>query len=368
MVVDARTSKLAKLLVGYSAKVEPGDWVVIRGTAEATPLMHELVRETLAAGGHPTVLWDDDQVSELLLRNGNDEQVTFVSPVDELTIGKADALIRIGAPQNTRALSGVDPARQRLQQRARRPLFDEYLRRGDAGELNWVVTQYPCPALAQEADMGLADFADFVFGATLVDREDPIAEWQQLHDMQERLVEWLAGKKHVEVRGPNAELSLSIEGRTFVNSDGHHNMPSGEIFTGPVEDSVEGWIRFTYPAIHAGREVEGIRLAFEDGVVTEASADKNEAYLQTLIDSDEGARRVGEFAVGTNDGITRFTKSILFDEKIGGTIHMALGAGYPSTGSVNESAIHWDMICDMRDGSEILVDGERFYRNGRFEV
>ena len=365
---DPRTTKLAKLLVEYSARVQPGDWVVIRGTVAGAPLVRELVRETLAAGGHPTVLWDDEQVSEILLRHSSDAQIEYISPMEPLPYAQADALIRIGAPENTRALAGVDPARQRLQQVARRPLMEEYLRRGDAGELNWVVTQYPCPALAQESDMGVSDYADFVFGATLVDREDPIAEWQRVHDMQERLVQWLRGKRRVVVRGPNAELSLSIEGRTFINSDGRHNMPSGEIFTGPVEDSVEGWIRFTYPAIHAGREVEGIRLAFEQGVVVEATAEKNEAYLQTLLDSDEGARRVGEFAIGTNDGISRFTKSILFDEKIGGTIHVAVGAGYPSTGSVNRSAIHWDMICDMRDGSEILVDGDLFYRNGKFLV
>ena len=234
-MIDPRTAKLAKLLVVYSARVKPGDWVVIRGTVAGAPLVREVVRETLAAGGHPSVLWDDEQVSEIMLRSADDEQIEYVSPLERLPYAQADALIRIGAPENTRALSGVDPARQRLQQVARRPLMAEYLRRGDAGELNWVVTQYPCPALAQESDMGLSDYADFVFGATLVDRDDPVAEWGRVHAMQERLTQWLRGKKRVVVRGPNADLRLSIEGRQFINSDGRHNMPSGEIFTGPVE-------------------------------------------------------------------------------------------------------------------------------------
>ena len=189
-----------------------------------------------------------------------------------------------------------------------------------------------------------------------------------MHDRQQQLVDWLKGKDRVHVRGPHIDLTLSIAGRTFINSDGKRNMPSGEIFTGPVEDSVNGWVRFTYPAIRGGREVEGVEFEFVDGKVVRASADKNEEYLISQLDSDEGARYLGEFAVGTNYQIQRFTKSILFDEKIGGTVHMAVGAGYPETGSRNRSSVHWDFICDMREDSEILVDGELFYRNGEFQV
>ena len=163
-------------------------------------------------------------------------------------------------------------------------------------------------------------------------------------------------------------LTLSVEGRTFINSDGKHNMPSGEVFTGPVEDSANGWVRFTYPAVHGGREVEGIELAFEDGKVVKATAKKNEDYLLQMLDIDDGARYLGEFAIGTNFGIQKFTKNILFDEKIGGSFHMAVGAGYPDTGSQNKSAIHWDMICDMRDGGEIWVDGEQLYKDGAFVI
>ena len=216
--------------------------------------------------------------------------------------------------------------------------------------------------------MSLEEFEDYVYGTTFADEEDPIARWLEIHEQQQRLVDWLKGKKRVEVKGPNVNMTLSIEDRIFVNSDGKNNMPSGEIFTGPVEDSAKGWVRFTYPAVNAGREVEGIELQFEDGKVVKASAKKNDAYLNTMLETDPGARFLGEFAIGTNKKINRFIKNILFDEKIGGTIHMAVGAGYPETGSKNRSSIHWDMICDMKDGGEITVDGELFYRSGEFMI
>jgi len=214
--------------------------------------------------------------------------------------------------------------------------------------------------------MSLNAYTDFVYQATFADQPDPVARWQEVHQTQQRLVDWLSGKQQVTVKGPHVDLSLSIAGRTFINSDGKKNMPSGEIFTGPVEDSANGWVHFTYPAIRGGREVEGVRLEFTDGKVVGATAEKNEDYLISQLDIDEGARYLGEFAIGTNYGIDRFTKSILFDEKIGGTFHIAVGAGYPETGSLNKSSLHWDFICDMRTESEIRVDGELFYQNGRF--
>ena len=216
--------------------------------------------------------------------------------------------------------------------------------------------------------MSLSDYADFVYGACLVDQDDPQEQWWALSDRQQQLIDWLAGKDEVRVQGPHVDLTLSIAGRSWVNSNGRKNMPSGEIFTGPVEESVNGWVEFSFPAIYAGREVEGIALRFVAGRVANASARKNEAFLLETLDIDAGARFLGEFAIGTNDGIKQFTKSILFDEKIGGTIHMAMGNGYPETGSKNKSALHWDMICDMRAGGKIWVDGELFYDAGRFMV
>lgn len=242
------------------------------------------------------------------------------------------------------------------------------MQRSAEGTYRWTFTQYPCGAYAQEADMSLRTYEDFVYAATFCDQADPVAARHAVSNQQQHLVDWLAGKKHVQVTGANIDLSLSIEGRTFINSDGKRNMPSGEIFTGPVEHSVNGTVRFSYPAIHMGREVEGLELEFKDGKVIRASARKNEAFLLSQLNTDEGARYLGEFAFGTHYGIKQFTKSIMYDEKIGGTLHMAIGAGYPETGSTNRSSIHWDLICDMRQDSDVVVDGEVFYKNGEFQV
>ncbi len=216
--------------------------------------------------------------------------------------------------------------------------------------------------------MSLSDYEDFVYGACMPDLDDPVGYWREFSAWQQKIVDWLEAKEHVHVIGPDTDLELNVAGRTFVNSDGHHNMPSGEVFTGPVEDSVEGHVTFSYPAIHQGREVTGVQLWFEEGRVVRATARKNEPFLLETLDTDEGSRYLGEFAIGTNEGITRFTSQILFDEKIGGSFHVALGAGYPETGSKNESAIHWDMICDLREGGQIWVDGELLYENGKFVI
>jgi aminopeptidase len=365
---DPRMNKLAQILVQYSTSVQPGDWVIINANTAAMPLAQATYREALRAGGRVTVQLEDESLQEINLREASEDQLRWISPFEHMAVHEADVRINILGAHNTRSLSGTDPARARLVQTARRALFETYLERAAQGRLRWVLTQFPCQAYAQEADMSLAEYEDFVYGATFADRDDPVAEWQRVHDEQQRLVDWLKGKQNVVVRGPNSDLRLSIAGRFFKNSDGKNNLPSGEIFTGPVEESVEGWIRFTYPAVFRGRVVDGVELRFEAGRVVEAKAAQNEEFLLTMLDSDEGARYLGEFAIGTNFGIQRFTKSILFDEKIGGSIHVAVGNGYPETGSKNRSAIHWDFICDMRDNSEIWVDEELFYKNGKFVV
>jgi len=279
-----------------------------------------------------------------------------------------EAMILIKSKMNTRSLNNVDPQKQRIWTQARGPIKEAFLNRAASGDLRWGITMFPTEAHAQDADMSLAEFEDYVYRTTFSDRDDPIAEWNRIHDEQQRIVDWLNGKENVIVKGPNVDLTLSIKERVFINSDGTNNMPSGEIFTGPVEDSANGWIRYTYPAITEGREVSGIELIFEKGRVEKATAEKNEEFLNTMLDADEGARYLGEFAIGTNYMIDRFIKNILFDEKIGGTIHLAVGAGFPETGSVNKSVIHWDMICDMRDGSQIIVDDELLYENGEFRI
>jgi aminopeptidase len=359
---------LAQLLVQYSVNVQPEEWVYITGNVAAEPLINEVLKAVLEAGGHPTILMDSAALSETKFKYASDTQLKWVSPVDKMLMEEADVLISLRATTNTRALNGIQPDKQQTYSKARRGLMETYMQRAAEEKLKWVVTQYPCPAYAQEADMSLDDYADFVYQATFTDKDDPVAAWQELHDQQQKIVDWLKGKKEVVLKSPNVDLSLSIEGRTFINSDGKKNMPSGEIFTGPVEDSANGWVEFTYPAITSGREVSGVRLEFKDGKVINASAKKNEAFLISQLDSDEGARYLGEFAIGTNYGIQQFTKSILFDEKIGGSFHMAVGSGYPETGSKNKSSIHWDFICDIKEDSEIHVDGELLYKNGKFMI
>ncbi|MFZ0545959.1 MAG: aminopeptidase [Candidatus Promineifilaceae bacterium] len=367
-MADPRIVRLAKLLTHYCVEVKPGDKVIINSGFAALPLVQETYREVIRAGGHPLAFWQDESLSEIRIKEANDEQLAFIHEPQKLIVETYDCSIGIRSAENTRTMSAADPAREAISRNANREILATYMRRSAAGEFRWVGTLFPTNAFAQEADMSLSDYEDFVYSACFADKEDPVAEWHKFSTMQQKLVDWLAGKKEVKVQGPNVDLTLSIAERTFINSDGRRNMPSGEIFTGPVEDSVNGWVRFTYPAIQNGREVSGVELYFENGKVVKATAQKNETFLQSMLDTDAGARFLGEFAIGTNNGIDRFTKSILFDEKIGGTIHMAVGAGYPETGSKNKSSIHWDMICDMRDGGSIWVDGTEFYNSGRFLV
>ena len=305
---------------------------------------------------------------EIFFRYASDEQLKHVPKPLELVMETYDVRISVIAESNTKALSNVEPGKIVLQQRARTELMRTFMRRSAAGELRWTVAPFPTNAFAQDAEMSLSEYEDFVYNACLPDMDDPVGYWQQFSVYQEKLVSWLKGKVNLHIKGPETDLRLSIAGRSFVNCDGHYNMPDGEIFTGPVEDSIEGSVYFSYPAIYKGREVTGVRLWFEQGKVVKASADKNEEFLLQTLDTDVGSRFVGEFAIGTNQAINHFTREILFDEKIGGSFHMALGAGYPETGSKNESAIHWDMICDLRENGGVWIDNECFYQNGKFMI
>ncbi|GAB4508945.1 MAG: aminopeptidase [Anaerolineae bacterium] len=365
---DNRLQRLANLLVNYAVEVKPGQWVGITGDVVTLPglrLVHDAV---LAAGGYPAITITDEAMSRSYLRHANDVQINWVNPTDTLFVEKADAYIMLRATNNTRAMTNIDTKRTMQLQSARRSLLQTRMKRSAQGVFNWTLTQYPTEASAQEANMSLEEYENFVYRATFCDQDDPVAKWQEVSHMQQSKVDYLKGKKQITLKGPNIDLSLSIDGRIFMNADGHRNMPDGEIFTGPVEDSVNGWVRFSYPSIVNGRAVSGIELRFEQGKVVDASAEQNEELLHAQLNTDAGARYLGEFAIGTNFGIDRFTGNILYDEKIGGTVHMAIGASYPDTGGRNESAVHWDMICDMRTDSEIHVDGELFYKNGEFAV
>lgn len=375
-MTDQRISNLAKILVNYSTEVKEKDLVAIIGQPPATPLIQEVYREVLLSGAYPyllplylrPVLPGYEGLDQIFLSEASDDQLRHVDVLHKKVIEEFDVMIIIKSHYNTRSLSNIDPQRIRLRSQAYKEIRETFFERTSSGALRRVSTLFPTQTYAQEADMSLGEFAEFVFKSTYSDIDDPISEWRRIHGEQQRLVDWLKGKKEVKVKGPNIDLELSIDGRVFINAAGKGNMPCGEIFTGPVEVSAKGWVRFTFPAIYMGREVEGVELQFEHGRVVKASATKNEAFLLSMLDIDDGSRYLGEFAVGTNKKMDRFIKNILFDEKIGGTIHMALGAGYPNTGSVNKSAIHWDMICDMRDGGKIIIDDELFYESGKFLI
>jgi aminopeptidase len=367
-MIDPRLTNLAKILVEYSTEVQPKDRVAIVAQPEGTPLGLEVYRQVLKAGGYPYPVIKLDEQDFVFFSQANDDQLAHINRFEEMMRLEFEVIIALFSAGNTKELTNVDPEKQKKWVQARRPMIEKYVERTAAKELRWVIAQYPTTAYAQEAGMSVTELAEYIFQTTYADLDDPVAKWTEIHDQQQQWIDWLKGKDKVVVKGPNADLSLSVGGRKFVNADGKNNMPSGEIFTSPVEDSVEGWVRFTYPAIFLGRQVEGIELKFENGKVVEASAEKNEAFLLQMLDSDEGARHLGEFAIGTNKRIDRFIGSILFDEKIGGTIHMAVGYGFPEAGTKNKSAIHWDMICDMRDGGQIFVDDELIYDSGDFKI
>jgi len=367
-MTDPRIEKLAQVMTEYSAPVKEGDQVFVQAKPVAQPLLLALCRAVLERGGHPVVLAEVPGVHEIFLREANDAQIDFVSPVQRMVIETFDVIYNVLSETNTRDLSTVDPARQAKRQFAERDLARIYMERSAAGDLDWCLTLFPTDAYAQDAEMSLREYEEFVFGAGLLDDPDPAARWREVEQEQQRLVDWLEGRREVRIVGPHCDLTLDITGRGFINAHGTHNFPDGEIFTSPVDDSAEGRIHFTYPAVTSGREVEGIELRFEKGEVVEAKAEKGEEFLHQILAVDEGAKRLGEFAIGTNNNITRFSRNILFDEKLGGTVHLAVGRAFPEIGGQNESAIHWDMICDMKDGGEIWVDGTLFYQSGEFQV
>ena len=368
---DSRVQKFAKVLVEHSARIVPGDRVLIEGTTAAEPLVRELYTQILEKGGHPHPMISFPGMvpfiqDDLYLTYAKESQLDFAPTFYKLAYDQFESRIRIHSATNTRATTRIDPVKAQRRGKATSIITETQMRRGAEGAFKWVTTLYPTDAYAQDAGMSLREYEDFVFGAVHAHEDDPISYWKGTAAGQQKAIDFLANKNQIVMRGPNVDLTLSIKGRKFMNSTGIYNMPDGEIFTGPVEDSVNGWVKFTYPAIYGGVAVEGAELTFVRGRVEQAQAEKNQEYLIKMLESDSGSRFIGEYAIGTNFDINKFTGNILFDEKIGGTFHMALGAGYPETGSHNKSAIHWDMICDLRTDSEILVDGDLFYKNGEF--
>ncbi|MFZ5967588.1 MAG: aminopeptidase [Bacillota bacterium] len=367
-MADHRVEKLAHLLVNYSLKLKKGDKLLIEASTMALPLVQQVYKEALIAGAHPDIHSGLDGIKELLFTYGSEEQIGHVSVLSRATLEDFDAVLTIWGEQNPKELFGIDSKKISMHRSAKKDLLMKFYRKIATGEVRWCGTLFPGHGEAQEAGMSLREYENFVYGAGLMNTENPTEEWRKISKQQQKICDYLNTKKKLHIVSKDTDIQMEIEGRKWINCDGEANFPDGEVFTTPIRESVNGTIRFTYPAIYSGKEVEDVRLTFKDGKVIEASAAKGEEFLISMLDTDEGARYVGEIAIGTNYGIQRFTKNILFDEKIGGTVHLAVGAGLEETGGHNESAVHWDMICDMRDDGKIYVDDELIYENGKFII
>lgn len=367
---DQRLDKLADVLVRYSTSVRPGDLVCITADPVAMPAVEAVYEAVLRAGGNPFWRPTAHSLDELLLEHGTDAQLGFADPLRMDMVEKIDVSIGLWSETNTKASTRVDPARSAMLRQTRKPYMKRFMERVAEGQLRWVGTLIPTQASAQDAEMSLAQYERFVFKAGLLHLDDPASAWGTLRESQQRVCDFLQPRKELHFRAPatddhdGTDLRVSVDGGTWINCYGDQNFPDGEVFAGP--QGVDGHVNYTFPCVYDGREVEGVRLVFKNGRVTDASARKNEGYLFAMLDQDEGARNLGEIAIGTNYAIKEFTRNTLFDEKIGGTFHAAVGAGYPESGSDNESALHWDMVCDLREGGSISADGEVFHENGRF--
>jgi aminopeptidase len=358
--VSIDPARFADLLAGYCLDVQPGQEVLVRSTTLAEPLLLELQRAILDRDAWPLLRTELPGATAAFHAHARDRHLDSFPEVAFAEARKAHAHLAIQAPENTRALTGIDPERMARAARARGPLREQALKK------RWCSTLWPTQAGAQQAGMDIGRFEAFVARALVLDQDDPTRSWGELREFQAGLIERLRRARELRIEAEGTDLTLSVKGRTWVNSDGRRNMPSGEVFTGPVETSANGRIRFGVPSSPAGVDVAGVELELRDGEVVGARADRGDEYLQRALATDAGARRLGEVGIGTNFGIDRPIGAILFDEKIGGTVHLALGRSYPETGGTNASALHWDLICDLRGGGRLTADGEVLQENGRF--
>ncbi len=377
---DQRLDKLADVLVRYSTKVKKGDLVSIGADPVAMPMIEAVFEAVLKAGGHPFWSMRSSTLNDTFLEHASDEQLDYLSPIEMFAVDTIDVSIGLWADVNTKSLSRVDPKKVARQRLAHAPRMTRTLNRAAKGEMRWCGTMYPTISSAQDAEMSLAQYEQFVFEAGLLHLPDPVAAWEQIHARQQLVCDFLQTKDELHFKAPPREgrnghdgtdlrVNIDQQKSIWVNCSGGENFPDGEVFCGP--QGADGHVNYTFPAVYNGREVEGVRLEFKDNKVVNASATKNEEFLFAMLDQDAGARAMGEIAIGTNYSIKEFSKNTLFDEKIGGTFHAACGMGYPESGSFNESALHWDMVCDLRPtkdgpGGSIAADGEVFHKDGHF--
>ena len=357
--------KQAKLIVKYAVEVQKDDSVLIQGPAIAEPLIKEIYQQVLISGGHPILNLGLKDLQTIFFRFAKDHQLDHPSPYKKFLVEHIDCLIAILGAYNTRELTNIIPEKLARVSQANKEIAEIHSKRAASGDLRWNLSPFATSAQAQEASMSRLEYEDMILKTLFLDKDDPIKEWQSLSAVQQQYVEFLNGTEEIHILGEDIDLKLSVKGRTWINSDGKHNLPSGEVFTSPVEDSIVGHIRFKYPGIYSGQEIEDIQLILDEGKVTKASALKGEELLQTIIKTDPGAQQIGEIGIGTNSGVTQLTRNMLFDEKMSGTIHLALGRSFPETGGMNKSTIHWDILAQPE---EMYADGTLFWKNGKFII
>jgi aminopeptidase len=352
------------VLCRYSLDVQRGELVLVNGPASQGPLLAAVTAEITRLGGHPLIRPTLTSAHELVLRVGTKEQLEYISPLEWHETEVPTKFLSIWADTNTRYLSAVPNGNQGLRRAAYQPLRKRIFARLGSGEAHWCGVSMPTQAFAQEAGMAYADFEEFVYGAGHLDDPDPVAAWRAVSERQQKVIERLDGVAELRFVAADTDLTVNVAGRTWMNADGHQNFPDGEIYTSPDETATKGHVTFSFDAAYDGHLVEGVRLWFEDGRVVREEARRGEPFLREMLDMDDGARLLGEVAFGLNPEIQRATRNIAFDEKIGGTFHVALGAAFPECGGSNESALHWDMVCDLRSGGEVFADGELLMRDG----
>ena len=372
---DARLDKWADVLVNYSLSVKPGDQVLLylyKADMMVFPLMEACYEKLIQAKAHVDCLVEPNSWQEIYFKHANDQQFGHFSPLLMHVADHFDALLAIGGSMNTKLLSNVDPLKQAKVSQAFHPFMNTVMTRLANNQMKWTYSYFPTPASAQDSSMGNIEYEDFVFEACFLNKNDTLSSWKSLEKEQQNLIDFLKDKKELRFKHDNGtDVTVNINGMSWVNCCGHINFPDGEIYTGPnlnsIDGGVNGVVRFSLPAVRQNVEVDGIELQFEKGAVVNAKASKNEDFLRAMITLDEGSKFVGEVGIGTNYSIAKYTKNILFDEKIGGTFHLALGQGYPQTGNVNKSGLHWDLVCDLRDGNgQIFADGQLILENGQF--
>lgn len=361
--------KYAKVLVDYSVNVQKGELTIIRSDSQLSqPLVKEIYKQVLLKGAYPVVRVGVEGLNEVYIKNASDEQLEYIDPMTKIEYEEAKNLISIGAPLNVKSMAKSDSKKLAKRSSVMRSLSEKMLKRAANGELKWVIADFPTNALAQEADMSLDEYTEFLTKACYLYLDNPVEKWIEIGEKQQKIADYLNTKSKIRIVGEKTDITFNVAGRIWKSCAGECNFPDGEVYTSPVEDSANGQIYFDFPQIYRGNEAQKVLLTLENGKVVDAKAEKGEEFLNNMLNMDDGSRFVGEIAVGTNENIREITGNILFDEKIGGSIHMAVGASYPDTGGKNVSGLHWDLIKNMKNGGQIYADDVLIYENGKFLI